>query len=185
MLSLAVLCAFHYFLADILGNNLFLSLFFSCLLSFPFLKSITSFCLVFTQCFRIPVDQWVRDCKDKIKAFLLCLKKGVGGHKAQSYCLISMLFEKAQGSENGQDFEAGSAHLPLGISCLDSEQRGGSQWQINGVTSVTSWLGDGRNQMLDLWCSVFLWLPSNICQKTSITSSLLCISFFIIFCPKN
>lgn len=25
MLSLAVLCAFHYFLADILGNNLFLS----------------------------------------------------------------------------------------------------------------------------------------------------------------
>lgn len=28
MLSLAVLCAFHYFLADILGNNLFLSQFF-------------------------------------------------------------------------------------------------------------------------------------------------------------
>lgn len=28
MLSLAVLCAFHYFLADILGSNLFLSGFF-------------------------------------------------------------------------------------------------------------------------------------------------------------
>lgn len=34
MLSLAVLCAFHYFLADILGNNLFLSQFFFFLFAF-------------------------------------------------------------------------------------------------------------------------------------------------------
>lgn len=44
------------------------------------------------------------------------LEEGAGGHKEESCCLISMLLPH-QGSESGQDCEAESAHLPLGISC--------------------------------------------------------------------
>lgn len=158
MLSLAVLCAFHYFLADILGNNLFLSQFFFCLLSFPFLKSTTSLCIEFTQCFGIPVDQWVRDCNDKIKAFLLCLKKQLGGHKAESYCLISMLLP-CLGSESGQDFEARSAYLALGIFC--SVQRGGSQCSIKGVTFLET-----RNSQFS--SEYHKYMPKNIHNLTSL-----------------
>lgn len=48
-LSLVVLCAFHDFLADILGSSLFLFTgVFSAYFLFPFLKCITYLCLEFT-----------------------------------------------------------------------------------------------------------------------------------------
>lgn len=59
------------------------------------------------------MDQWVRDCNDNIETFLLCVKKGVGGHKAESYCLISMFLPR-QGSESGQDLKLEVPVFPLG-----------------------------------------------------------------------
>ena len=82
MLFLAVLCAFHYFLTDIWGSNLFPSRFFL-LTFFSLLKTVTSSCLevslVFEDC-----HGWIRDYEDKTVAFSLCLGQGVRGHEEPS-----------------------------------------------------------------------------------------------------
>lgn len=93
MLSLAVLCAFHYFLADISGRNLFLSRVFLHFLSFPFLKPMTSFCLKFTSCLGIPV---VRDYNGKIVAFSLGLQKEARGHRTDSLPNFNACHAKGQ-----------------------------------------------------------------------------------------
>lgn len=175
MLFLAVLCAFHYFLTDIWGSNLFPSRFFL-LTFFSLLKAVTSSCLevslVFEDC-----HGWIRDYEDKTVAFSLCLGQGVRGHKEPSpplahflspfpsrkdrhlsmrhTCLLAMPVGRVGMTLNlpNRSCKRPSAPQDIWLSACESEQREGFLCQIKGMVHITFWLENARNQRSKLCCS--------------------------------